>query len=37
MIVHSVSDEDIRRNGSKIKSFMIEMKTEVEAIRKHCK
>ena len=37
MNVHSVSDEDIRRNGSKIKSLMIEIKTEVEVIRKHCK
>ena len=37
MNVHSVSDENIRKNGSEIKSLMIEMKTEVEAIRKHCK
>ena len=37
MNVHSISDEDIRRNRSKIKSLIIEMKTEVEAIRKHYK
>ena len=37
MNVHFVSDEDIRRNGSKIESLMIEMKIKVEAIRKHCK
>ena len=37
MNVHSVSDENIRKNGSEIKSLMIEMKTEVEAIRKHYK
>ena len=35
--MHSVSDEDIRKNGSKIKSLIIEIKTKVEAIRKHCK
>ena len=32
-----VSDKDIRRNVSKIKSFMIEMKIEFEAIREHYK
>ena len=37
MNMYSVSDENIRRNGSKIKSLIIEMKIEVEAIRKHCK
>ena len=37
MNVYSVSDEDIRRNGLEIKSLIIEMKTEVEAIRKHGK
>ena len=37
MNVYSVSDENIRKNWLKIKSFMIEMNTKVEAIRERCK